>query len=139
MGPKVKKHASGGGQSKYSPETKAAVIAALLAGQAVTEVAAEWKIPKRTVGSWRTQQIKEARGAQFITEENVPEIGDLLVGYLRSLLVTLEIQQGVFRDEAWLKRQEASDLAVLHGVLADKGIRLLEALSTDEEEQGGDV
>ncbi len=33
-----------------------------------------------------------------------------------------------FRDEDWLYKQDASELTVLHGVVSDKTIRLLEAL-----------
>ena len=40
-----------------------------------------------------------------------------------------------FGDPEWLKKQSAGELAVLHGVAVDKGIRLLEAL----EAGGGDA
>ena len=111
--------AKGNQRTTYSDDTKSAAMAALLAGQSVSEVAAAYKIPEGTVRSWCTR----VRAAEIR-----PEIGELLVVYLRENLVTLAQQQAVFRDVAWLKEQGASELAVLHGVLTDKAIRLLEAL-----------
>ena len=110
----------------YSPETKAAVMAALLAGQSVSAVAREFKIPKGTVSSW-----KDRHGSQAVAEvatQKKAEIGDLLVGYLRANLESLQAQAKAFGDLTWLKGQPASELAVLHGVMADKLSRLLEAL-----------
>lgn len=52
-----------------------------------------------------------------------------LFEYLIKTLETLRVQQEVFRDEDFLKAQSANALAVLHGVLANKVFRLLEALS----------
>lgn len=108
--------------SKYSDETKAAVIAALLAGQSVSAVAKEYDIPKGTVSSWKTRDV-----AGVATQK--AEIGDLLIEYLTENLKTLRRQAELFRTEEWLMDQPASDAAVLHGVLTDKAVRLLEALS----------
>jgi hypothetical protein len=47
--------------------------------------------------------------------------------YLNEALETLAAQQIFFRNPEWLAKQPASDLAVLHGVSADKVIRILEA------------
>ena len=56
-------------------------------------------------------------------------IGALIVDYLEQALETLSAQARTFADESWLRKQDASELAVLHGVLADKTIRILEALA----------
>jgi hypothetical protein len=48
-------------------------------------------------------------------------------------LETLEAQARAFRDPAYLARQPAGELAVLHGVLADKLIRILSAFEPVEE------
>ena len=115
---------------KYSDETKAAVMAALLAGQSVREVAREYQIPVGTVKNWSASKVQP----DAVTGATVKkEIGDLILDYLHKLLVTLAIQAEVFRDEEWLRKQPASEAAVLHGVLADKGIRLLEALAGENE------
>lgn len=104
----------------YEPETKAAVMAALLAGQGVTEIAREYRIPESTVSRWK----KLARAEAGRTED----IGELLMEYLTENLMTLRAQAIAFRDPQWLAAQEAQQAAVLHGVLTDKAVRLLEAL-----------
>ncbi len=118
-------------RTAYKAETRAAVIAALLTGQGVESVAAEYKVPKETVKSWRARMRKGAlKGAEVAPPEPSKriEIGALLVDYLHANLTTLKQQQVVFSDPVWLAKQEAGELAVLHGVMTDKAIRLLEAL-----------
>lgn len=110
--------------TKYSDETKAAVMAALLAGQSINSVAREYKIPKGTVSAWKNRGV-----AKKATQKKIDDIGELLIKYLRTNLRTLDKQAEFFGDEAWLKRQTASDVAVLHGVMTDKSVRLLEAMS----------
>lgn len=103
---------------------KAAVVAALLAGQGVEEVAGQYHLAKQTVSDW-----KSGLGAEIgqVQTKKRNEIDELLTNYLRETLVTLQVQQLHFRDKDWLAKQDASDLAILHGVSTDKAIRLLEA------------
>jgi len=108
----------------YEPEQKAAVIAALLTGQSINSVAKEYKVPKSTVGGW-SQNLDRT---DLVPDTKKEAIGDLILVYLSTALETLSIQAQAFADREWLKQQSASELAVLHGVLADKTIRLLEAL-----------
>lgn len=110
----------------HPEELRAAVLAALLAGQSVSSVAKEYNLPKGTVSAWK-QRMSSAENA---TQKK--EIGELLVEYLKTNLTTLQAQAAHFADKAWLKKQTASELGVLHGILADKTIRLLEAMSKDE-------
>jgi hypothetical protein len=42
-------------------------------------------------------------------------------------------QVKIARDEKWLKQQEASQFAVLHGVISDKATKILEALTREED------
>lgn len=112
---------------KYDSETKAAVMSQLLAGQSVSSVAKEYKIPKGTVSSWKNQTGVEKSS----TQKRADEIGELLLAYLRTNLRTLDKQAEFFGDESWLKKQTASDAAVLHGVMTDKSVRLLEAMSAN--------
>ena len=120
------------GKRNYDESTKAAVMAALLAGQAVSEVAAQYKIPESTLRSWKLRHSEVAS----VGQKKKTEIGDLLLEYLKATLRTLIIQAEHFGDKTWLAKQEAQQLAVLHGVATDKAIRLLEALadSTDTDE-----
>ncbi|MEM9773322.1 MAG: hypothetical protein AAF902_01995 [Chloroflexota bacterium] len=114
--------------SKYSNETKAAVMAALLEGQSVGKVAKDYKIPEGTVSAWKYRQGT----AKNAVQKNTEQIGELLLGYLNENLITLKAQSKFFRQEEWLRKQHAADAAVLHGVLTDKSIRLLEALSANK-------
>lgn len=121
-------------QRVYNDETKAAVMAALLAGQSVSSVAREYKIPKGTVSDWKRKAAGEASGAK--PTQKRAAIGDLLVDYLETNLHTLKEQSRLFSDHEWLRGQDASQLAVLHGVVADKTVRLLEALGGSDGDGG---
>lgn len=107
---------------KYSPETKAAAMAALLAGQSLDSVADQYQIPRSTLDSWKNPR----RPKKFETQKE-SEIAELLVTYLRANLMALTAQAEVFTNRDWLSEQGASEAAVLHGVMTDKAVRLLEA------------
>lgn len=98
-------------------------MAALLSGQSLNSVAAEYEIPKGTIKYWRGQ----AAASSKVDPQKKSEIGDLILAYLRANLTALEAQALVFADKTWLRDQPASELAVLHGVMTDKAIRLMEA------------
>jgi transposase-like protein len=112
---------------EYDPAIKAAAMAALLEGQAINKVAADFQLPEGTVKAWR-HRMKGAATETKVATEKREEIGTLLIDYLHANLSTLRAQQIVFADAEWLKKQDAGELAVLHGVMTDKAIRLLEAL-----------
>ena len=119
-----KKNGNGGKKRSYAPEIKAQVMAQLVAGQlTISEAAVKYKIPESTIKTWSSQ-----RGTVEAVGQEKKEIGELLVGYLRENLETLKAQAKFFRTEDWLKQQDASGAAILHGVLTDKTVRLLEAL-----------
>lgn len=110
----------------HSPALKAAVLAALMTGQAVDVVAAEYHLPKKTIQEWN-RQAKLA--AQVVQTEKTGEtdIVGLLDTYLARNLETLAVQAEQFSDRGWLAKQSASEAAVLHGVLVDKAVRILQA------------
>lgn len=118
---------------KYSKETKAAVMAALVTGQSISQVAEEYRIPEGTVAGWSAARIQPNLTSPSSTKK---EIGALVLDYLRQLLVTVRVQQQVFAEPDWLRTQDASAVGVLHGITVDKGIRLLEALSNTGEAEG---
>ena len=125
---------------EYSDETKAQVMAALLAGQSVSSAAHEYKIPKGTVSSWRKLALNKAVGVDANATQKGTSIDALLQNYVEANLVTLREQSEFFRDRDWLKEQSASELAVLHGVVADKTVRILEAwgnAQADGQDEGG--
>lgn len=117
----------------HDPETKAAVMAALLTGQSVSEVARTYHLNKATVIAWRDAA---GLGSTTVQPESRAEIGELVVDYLRAVLGTLAVQARVFGEESWIKQQDAADAAVLHGVLTDKAFRLLEALDPGDGDAG---
>ena len=108
---------------QYDPETKAAVMAALLAGQSVDSVAGDYRLPVGTVKSWKAR----AKPVAAVDPQKASEIGDLLLDYLRSNLAALKAQATLFADPKWLQRQNAHEIGVLHGIMTDKAVRLLEA------------
>lgn len=103
-------------------------MAALLQGQSVSAVARDYNLPKGTVSNWKRAAQEEAEGGVRPDRTQKEEIGRLLVEYLEASLAALGAQARLFSDTQWLAKQEASQLAVLHGVQTDKAVRLLEAL-----------
>lgn len=120
-------------KTDYSPETKAAVMAALLLGQAVGEISAKYNVPAATIRSWKSRQAHGGNGVATVATQKKEQIGELLIQYLRESVKSLTAQAQFFADPNWLRQQEASQLAVLHGVQADKAMRLLEAFEGDGE------
>lgn len=115
----------------YGDEVKAAVMAALLAGQSISEASQEFNIPEGTIKSWKNRCKPTENVATDATAKK--EIGELLLGYLQANLEALQAQVKVFSDPDWLRKQDASSAAVLHGVMTDKAIKLLEALGKQQE------
>lgn len=126
------------GRASYTDQTKAAAMAALLQGQSVSSVAKEYRLPKGTVSGWKRQAEREAsrpegsEGVATTATQKSERIGALLMDYLEANLTALRAQVEAFSDPDWLARQNAADAAVLHGVMTDKAVRLLEALSPPE-------
>lgn len=120
----------------HSDETRSAVLSALLAGQSVTKVAEEFRLSHTTVIAWRDAA---GLGSTHVEPEKRAEMGELIADYLRETLTTLSVQARFARDETWLGKQPASEVAVLHGVLTDKAIRILSALEPDPQPAESDV
>lgn len=110
----------------HDPETKTAVMAALLAGQGVTEVADRYDIPRSTVSYWKSQISGGELAA--LDQKKAAELGALIFDNLTENLITLRHQVQRFRDDEWLGKQNAESVAVLYGVIMDKTIRILGAL-----------
>lgn len=108
----------------HSPETKAAVLAALLAGQGVNEVAIAYHLDKATVSRWK-KTIPDGQLQQVATEKR-ERLVDLIEAHLTASLKGATVAAGQVHDGNWRARQSAENLAVFYGVLTDKSIRLLE-------------
>jgi transposase-like protein len=122
------------GAKRHSPEVKAQVIAALLAGQGVSEVATTYKLDKSVVSRWRAKI--NADDLQRIATKKSDEFTELIAEALRSILKTLRFSADTIRSEqgwAWIKQNGPAEFATLVGVLTDKGFRLLEAAEYSSE------
>lgn len=108
----------------YSPKVKGEVIAALLAGQGVNEVAKQYNIDKATVSRWKTSLPQQE--LQQIATEKKERLVDLIESHLvASLKGAAKCAEQAHNDE-WRNKQPADALAVFYGVLSDKSIRLVE-------------
>jgi hypothetical protein len=113
-------------KSRYSPEVRAAAIAALLAGQSVSAVAKEYELPKGTVSHWKKQG--SVPGGPKKGADDSESISDLLLALLRANLRGLINGSRVMMDDKWLRQQGAVELGTFMGITHDKVVRMLEAM-----------
>lgn len=114
----------------YSDEVRAQVLAAVMQGVPVKQVARQFRISPTTVRNWR--QAAGLTELVPINPEKKRDLGELLASYLRTGLEALEAQARTAADPAWIQKQPADQLAILHGVIADKLVRVLAALEPAE-------
>lgn len=108
---------------RHDEGLKAAALAdVLLLGPGAT--AAKYHIPIRTLFAWREQY--EVADLLPMKRER---IGQLVAIYLEANLQALTAQAYVTSQPEYIDRQPAGELAILHGVMADKSVRLLEAIT----------
>jgi hypothetical protein len=120
-------------------EIKAAVLADLVLLSPAT-VASKHGLKPGTVRRLKSQELSTAL-AVLETDPAVitlkkQRITALMLEYLEANLNALTSQAYVSADPTYINRQPAGELAILHGVLADKSIRLLEALHRGGERGG---
>jgi transposase-like protein len=111
----------------HTDEKKAKVVAALMAGGAVAQVAREFGLPESTVRTWG-----EAGGVDFaeVRAEKKEALLDQIAGYLQDNLSALRVQCRVASEPSFLRKHSCQDLAILHGVMADKAMRIIEAYAS---------
>lgn len=110
----------------HSDDTQAQVKALLLAGEGVMEVARQLNIDHSSVS-----RIKSSLGPDELHElarKKGDTIENLVVDYLVTNLKTLRTQAEIAGERAYIEKQPAGELSLLHGVMSDKSIRLLEAI-----------
>jgi hypothetical protein len=120
----------------HDPETRAAVLASLLSGASIADISRRLKIPDTTIARWRDQAgigPKAPKDPHWIGDEKKRDLGELVGDYLNDILISLRAQAIHTRDKEWLDRQNAHDLAILHGTLNDKAVRLLAALRVEDD------
>jgi hypothetical protein len=125
----------------HDDDTRDAVANALLAGQGVTEVAKAYSLPKSTVSrikreldlerSAQLEQVGTAEGDEWVPSGKVSE-------YLEAALTALTVQAKVAADETYLRRYPPQQLGILHGIIADKAARIIEAVTGAQGRSGGE-
>lgn len=102
-------------------------MAALMEGQSVSRVAKDYNIPAGTVKSWKNRQVNDTAEAVATVATEKKEIATLVIELLASHLEAARIIASSI-DDAYVKGQDASEVAVLLGVINDKAFRMMEAL-----------
>lgn len=112
-----------GARASYSPTVKAQALAALLAGGRPCVVAREHGIPESTVRTWRRRLRtgRLGRGKNSV-------VGRHLLGYLEESLRALTVQCQLLADPDRLHELRAGEVAILHGKMFDRSIRILEMM-----------
>jgi len=111
---------------RYADEERAAALADIvLLGTGA--VAAKYGIPLGTLKTWQQEY-------QIVHDPSVKKsrIEALAMNYLEASLQALSAQAYVISKPEYIERQSAGELAILHGVVADKAVRLLDALGRAE-------
>lgn len=109
-------------------EVRAAVMAALLAGQGVSAVARQYGIPKQTVSEWRRSIARQTGQLPGQPGQEKPTLGAMVEALLREALDAAREGMAQVHDSEWRGRQSASELGTFVGIITDKAVRLLEAL-----------
>lgn len=110
---------------RHSDEIRAQVMASLLAGQGVSEVASQYNLDISVVSRWKAAIPDDQ--LQVLASKKGEQIETLLFDYLVTTLQSLKNQAEIAGEREYITKQPAGEFAVLHGVMADKSIRLLEA------------
>lgn len=115
---------------EYSPEVKAQVMAALMAGQSASSIAKEFGIPRGTVAAWQNRKVDPvvASVATDAAQKRQQEINDLILDLVVAQLKSQIAMANHFGDKNWLDKQDAAAIAMTYGVENDKVFRLLQAL-----------
>ena len=109
---------------KHSPEIEAAVMAALLAGQGVNEVARQHQLSPSVVS-----RIKSSIDMEKLEQAGIQKkekLIDLVEGHLIASFKAAIALAEQAHDASWRNKHSASDIAVCYGVLRDKAFKLVE-------------
>lgn len=111
-------------KARHSDETKAQALAALRCGTVFSDVARRFSIPKATLSGWaKTAGID----IEQLRTEKKQALADLIAEYMTTGFKALIAQNIAASDPDYIKRYSPESLAILHGVMADKQLRVLEA------------
>jgi transposase-like protein len=109
----------------HSPELRAQVVAAVLAGTSIAQAAKQFGVSKSLVSQWsQSPEVRTVRTQP--TRARDPEtIADLLYDLVAEHIATLRAQLRATARPEWLEKQSAAELADLLGAEQSSLIRLL--------------
>lgn len=112
---------------RTSDEVRAAIMAALLAGQGVSEISENFDMPQQTVSD-----LKRVLENEFGSFGAKKEISEQILELLGTQLNALKSIAGNVGRPEYVEKQPASEIAVLYGVISDKAFRIVSAIRTSE-------
>lgn len=124
---------------EYDDQTRAAVMAALLAGQSVSKISDDHGVPRSTIYGWKDKILEHVGDdvAAAATEKK-DRIGALLLQLVETELSSMITMSEVTARSEWILKQPASELAVFYGVRSDKLIRILDMFGATDSGGEGD-
>lgn len=111
------------GRRSYSDDFKAEVMAALLAGQSVTDVSKEYEVPRGTVAGW-SSKLNEA-GVPTVSNTKKEEFGERLLQLANTIIDAQLSMLQVMAEKDYLRQQDLAQLATAMGITNDKLDRLM--------------
>jgi transposase-like protein len=106
----------------HSDELRAQVVAAIKAGESVSQVARNFGIDKSIVSRWAADATVATNNAHARTREELSAlIFDAITATLRSLIARADATGSA----DWIEKQSAADLAQLAGTEWDRVIRMV--------------
>jgi transposase-like protein len=113
----------------FTPQVKAEVIALAASGVTYSEIAEITQVPVSTVYRWsRDARALIPYGDPDPIIEKKERIKELIIELVIVKLESLIEMAKFVKDPAWLRNQDASDVAILMGVSDDKLMRILERM-----------
>jgi hypothetical protein len=122
------------GDGPTHPGIKVAAVALVATGMSIEDAARTCGVSPYSVSKWQ-KEVGLTEVVPSALEDKRADLGEQLYEYLQKSLRTLIAQLELFGNIKWLEKQRAGELAILHGVIADKATRLLAALRPDDREQ----
>jgi len=107
---------------RHSEETKAAILANLIAGATIRATAEALDVPPTTV-----HRIAHANSEQIGTEKGTM-LSDRIFSLLEEIIESNIVAARLLQDSAYIRQQRPSDLAILAGTQMDKAFRILVAM-----------
>ena len=115
---------------RISDEIRANIIASLLQGQGVNDVAEEYQIPKQTVSNIK-KAIKVDLGQAGTKKKDISE---LVYEYLDEGFKTAIAGLQEVRKPEYIQKQDIASYATHFGILSDKLFRILSAINPGDPE-----